>query len=182
MSIDFALIAVVLVCGQPADVHQTKNFSVYASTPEAAKKVGDAAEKMRSDLAKLWLGKSLPDWPFPCRIEVDAKSAKVGGFTDVSYSQGKVLAQKIVVRGPMERILKGPLAHELAHVIFAHHFGSQPPRWADEGGAILSEDDSQGAYQRKKIRILLVQQRQFPLRDFLAMRDYPDDLTLLLCT
>ena len=46
----------------------------------------------------------------------------------------------MTVEGSLERILNSVLPHEVTHTIFAAKFGRPLPRWADEGGAVLSED------------------------------------------
>ena len=42
--------------------YRTRSFLVSAPTPDLAKAVGDAAERLRRDLAIEWLGRELPDW------------------------------------------------------------------------------------------------------------------------
>jgi hypothetical protein len=169
-----------MVCGLvPEGTHRTRNFEVRAETLEIAKQVGDAAERHRATLAKRWLGKKLPDWTSPCRIDVTLSLERIGGLTSVSFSERQVVSIGVKVTGPLDRILNGPLPHELTHALFADHFGFQVPRWADEGGAILSEDGAQGERQNKSFQQILADERQIPLRRFLAMRDYPSDMGCL---
>jgi hypothetical protein len=179
MNVALSSLLAVMVCGQPAARHQTANFVVLAETPEVAKMVADSAETHRADLAKLWHGKKLPAWSTPCRIEVTITMGRPRAFTDLSYAKGKVVAHKIEMKGALDELLKGPLPHELTHVLLGHHFGAQAPRWADEGAAILSEDESQAVQQRKTFAEILTAEKHFPLRPFLAMRDYPDDMRCL---
>jgi hypothetical protein len=170
----------LLACGQaPQATHQSANFIVTAATPEVAKRVAESAESHRARLAKLWLEKELPDWSAPCRIEVVLDMDKVGGRTTISFCKGRVSSQRMEIRGPLGRLLKGPLPHELTHVLFAHYFGAPPPRWADEGGAILSEDAFQGDYQRRAFSKIMAEERCFGLRRLLDMRQYPDDIACL---
>jgi hypothetical protein len=173
-----SLLVALAMSPPPREYYQTNNFTVYADTADAAKQVGDAAETYRAELAKLWLGAALDDWPEPCRIDV-ADAERPGGATQISFARGKVLFQRVNVQGPLERVLKGPLPHELTHVLFAHHFGFQPPRWVDEGGAILSEGEKQRDAHRKMFGQILDKGRQFPLRDFFGLRDYPTDMACL---
>jgi len=180
MHLSFSSFVVVALCGQtPTSTYQTTNFVIYADAPEIAKLVGESAERSRKDLGKLWLGKEPPAWAAPCRIRVSLNMGRVEGFTDLSFAEGKVRAQKIAILGPLDRVLKGLLPHELTHVLFAHHFGVQPPRWADEGGAILSEDQHQEERQSKMFRKMLAEERSFSLRRLLEMRQYPDDVACL---
>ncbi len=169
-----------MVCGQnPEPSYQTTNFVVQAETAEIAKVVAESAERNRQDFARLWLEQDLPDWAFPCQIHVTIDLGRTAGRSDVSFSEGAVISQEINVRGPLQRVLKGPLPHELTHVLFAHYFGRQPPRWADEGGAILSEDAIQGDRQKILFRKIQAEDRCFALRQLLSMRDYPSDLPCL---
>jgi hypothetical protein len=182
MQCNFSALFLALAVSQPPPndtcYYETANFTVYAESDQTARKVGDAAELHRLALAKLWYGKELRDWPTRCRIDVNLTD-RPGGVTDISYSQERVLFQRVGVRGSLAGTLKGPLPHELSHVLFAHHFGQQPPRWADEGGAILFEAEVQQSAHRKRFREILDRQRQFPLRQLLGMRQYPPDIPCL---
>jgi hypothetical protein len=172
-------LVLALAMGQtPRECHQTANFVVYAESSAIAEKVAESAETNRRRLAKLWLGKELPDWPNPCRIDVNP-AERAGGVTEITYADGKVMFQRVSVRGPLERVLAGPLPHELTHVMFAHHFGRPLPRWADEGGAIVSEGTAQRAAHRKAFGEMLLGNRQFPLRQLLNMKSYPSDIPCL---
>jgi hypothetical protein len=180
MNVALSSLLAVVVCSQvPTSPHQSSNFVVHAETPEIARMVAVAAETNRTDLAKLWQGRKLADWSTPCRINVTITMNAPEAYTDISYSQGKVIGHKVEISGALEEILKGPLPHELTHVFLGHHFGSQAPRWADEGAAILSEANGQATLQRRTFDQILTAKRQFPLRAFLAMRDYPTDMRCL---
>jgi hypothetical protein len=169
-----------LVTGQTFPVsYQTANFVVEAATPEVAQLVAESAERYRRELARVWLEKDMPDWPAPCRVHVTLNADRPAGRTDISFARGQVVAQYVDVRGSLDRVLKGPLPHEITHVLFAHFFGAQPPRWADEGAAIISEDGIQGERQRQLFRKILADESYFSLRRLLAMRAYPEDLTCL---
>jgi hypothetical protein len=120
--------------------HRSDNFSVEGPTPAIAQQVIQRAEQLRMDVAVAWLGKEMAPWQTPCYLEVKVTTGAPAGGSSVDFDQvGRVSKQRIWVEGPMDRILGSILPHELTHVIFAHYFGRQPPRWADEGGAILGE-------------------------------------------
>lgn len=179
MQLGFSALLMALAVGHsPRECCQTANFQVFGPSAEVAQQVAEAAELHRKNLAKLWLDTKLDDWPSPCRIEVTL-SPRAGGATDVSFSRGAVIFPRIRVEGTLERILAGPLPHELTHLLLAHHFGFQPPRWADEGAAILSEGDAQGARHHEVLRTILDNRRQFPLRQLLEMAKYPADIPCL---
>src|SRR5581483_441762 len=111
----------------------TANFRVEGLLPEAARRVGQAAEKYRKEKALEWLGRELPGWADRCPIRVRLTAGGSGGSTSFAFDQGKVLQQSMNLEGPLERLLEVDLPHEMTHVILAHHFGTPIPRWADEG-------------------------------------------------
>jgi hypothetical protein len=53
------------------------------------------------------------------------------------------------------------------------------PRWADEGGSVLSEDDLERDRHDKLVRQILNQNRQIPLRRLFGLRDYPREVMCL---
>jgi hypothetical protein len=173
-----SLLLAVVVSNPSRDCYETANFAVYADSFEVARRVGESAEQHRANLTKRWFGAPAPAWSTRCRINV-AAAERVGGVTEISFSRGKVAFQKVNVQGPLEQILKGSLPHELVHVLFAHHFGFQPPRWVDEGGAILSEHATQSSSHRHTLRRILDNHGQFPLRQLFCMKQYPSDIPCL---
>ena len=48
---------------------------------------------------------------------------------------------KMEIQGPWNGSSAASLPHEVTHTVFAHYFRHPVPRWADEGGSVLSEDD-----------------------------------------
>jgi hypothetical protein len=178
MQLTIPALLAALICGQsPQARHCTANFIVQADTAEVAKLVGESAESRRVELAKLWFGDEAPVWASPCRIRVCVDVDRIAACTNIAFAGGKVRSQTVDLQGPLERVLKGPLPHELTHVLFAHHFGALPPKWADEGGAVLSEDQCQAERQNKVLRKVLAEGKCFPLRRLFAQREYPTDVS-----
>ena len=54
-----------------------------------------------------------------------------------------VTSQRMEIRGDAKQLLNSVLPHEVTHTVLAHHFGRPVPRWADEGGSVLSENDEE---------------------------------------
>ena len=77
-------------CGQAAaDGHRTANFLVDAPTEQLARRIGDAAEQYRHDLAVEWLGAALPRWSRPCPIKAQvAPHLGAGGATSFVFDAG----------------------------------------------------------------------------------------------
>jgi len=147
---------------------------VRAPAQDLARQIGDAAEYFRQEKALLWLGRALPPWPDRCPIEVKLGKGN-GGATSFAFDQGQVLGQAMTIQGRADRLLVSVLPHEVTHTIFAAHFRRPLPRWADEGGAVLSEDDLERGRQEAMNLEMLQARRQYRLRDLFGRMDYPKD-------
>ncbi|MGZ3430656.1 MAG: hypothetical protein ACXWN0_02570, partial [Isosphaeraceae bacterium] len=129
---------VPLLCGAS---FRTGNFVVEAPTQSIARTVAEHAETERVNIARAWLGRELPAWTTPCPIRVKVTSGEAGGLTSFGFNNGRVTDQSMMVEGRLDRILASALPHEITHTVFAAYFGGPMPRWADEGAALLSEDE-----------------------------------------
>jgi hypothetical protein len=173
----FFLIAAVASMGAS---YRTTNFVVEAPTPQIAQQVGQYAEHYRKEKAQLWLNQEMPPWPEPCPIRVTVTMGGAGGATSFAFDRGRVLGQNMHIEGSLERLLNSVLPHEVTHTVFAYNFRMPVPRWADEGGAVLSEDDIERNRHDKLVRqILNTQGRAIPLRRLFALKDYPSDVMAL---
>jgi RNA polymerase sigma factor (sigma-70 family) len=160
--------------------NRTLNFVVEAPTRRIAQLVAEAAERHRKAAALLWLGKELPAWPEPCPIKVTINLGGAGGATCFSFDNGKVTRQSMHLEGALDRILTGCLPHEITHTVLAHHFGSPVPRWADEGAALLAEDEEEQQRHEMLTRKLLdTPGKAIALRRLLPMRDFPTEVMAL---
>ncbi|HZT79906.1 MAG TPA: sigma-70 family RNA polymerase sigma factor, partial [Gemmataceae bacterium] len=183
-------------------VVETKNFTVTAPTRGLATLFAEAAERHRKEKALLWLGQELPAWPEPCPIQVKITMNGTSGATTFEFAEeptadrffaggtsstrgfafqrGKVKSRSMQLEGSLERLLLSALPHEVTHTVFADHFGKPVARWADEGGAVLSEDDEEQQRHEKLARTLVeTPGRAIPLRRLFAMRDFPEDVMAL---
>lgn len=159
---------------------RTANFSVQAPSAEMAKKVGLAAEYYRRKIAMEWLGKSMPQWYKRCDITVRVGQIGAGGATTFSFNRGQVFGWKMRVQGTLERILDSVIPHEVSHTVFACHFRRPLPRWADEGAATLVEHSSEQRIQKFRLRTILKNSQQIPLRQLLSMKQYPREMQQVL--
>jgi len=157
-------------------VYRTDNFRVEAPSADIARQIGQAAERHRKEQAVAWLGEELPAWSEACGIEVTIAVGGGNGRTSFLFDGGKVRRQSIVLEGTLDRLLTSVLPHEITHTIFAHYIGRPVARWADEGGAGMSEgphNRHDGLWQE----IMTTPGRSVPLRRLLTTRDYPGDVT-----
>lgn len=159
---------------------QTPNFIVDAPTAQVAQQVGQYAEHYRKEKAIQWLGREMPQWPAPCPLKVTVTMNGSGGATSFAFDRGRILEQNMHIEGSLERLLASVLPHEITHTVFAHHFRQPVPRWADEGGSVLSEDDIERNRHDILVRqILNTPGRAIPLRRLFALKEYPSDVMCL---
>lgn len=180
------VIALLLVAkAASAAEFRTRNFTVTAPTKELAKTFGEYAERYREQKALEWLGTVMPDWPEPCPLSVKVTNSQDGGgathftFGQGSDGQSRVLSRRMEIFGGVEKLLKSVLPHEVTHTVLAHRYGRAVPRWADEGGSVLSENDEERFSHDVRCREMLNQGRGIPLRHLFALEDYPRDMHVL---
>jgi hypothetical protein len=181
------IVALVAVLVAPAfasaATYDTKNFSTEAPTPELAKKFGDMAEFYREQKALAWLGQKMPAWPRRCPLHVQVTQGSAGGATTFTFGQegGRpiVTSIRMEIRGEAKQLLNSVLPHEVTHTVLAHHFGRPVPRWADEGGSVLSENDEERFNHDVRCRELLNAGRGIRLRVLFRMTEYPRDMIVL---
>jgi hypothetical protein len=178
----------VAILGSPtaaiAANYTTANFSVEAPSPELAKKFGEWAEFYRKEKALAWLGREMPQWPTPCPLQVQLTMGSASGattFTFGSDNSGRptVTSRQMEIRGETKQLIYSVLPHEITHTVFAHHFGRAVPRWADEGGSVLSENDEERYKHDVSCRELLNAGRGIRLPVLFRMVDYPKDMMVL---
>jgi hypothetical protein len=171
-------LALIAIASMGAE-YRTQNFVVIAANQEIAQKVGQWAEHYRREKAILWLGKEMPTWPAPCPLRVNVSMDGPSGETEFTFGSGGVSSQRMTIRGPLDRLIYSVLPHEITHTIFAYHFKAPVPRWADEGGSVLSEDDPERERHDKLVRGILNKNQQIPMRTLLALKEYPPQVMCL---
>ena len=164
--------------------HVTDNFIVDAPTKELARTFGEYAEKFRREKAIDWLGSEMPRWPQKCPLKVQVTMGHTGGATTFTFGvegnrRPAVMSQEMKIFGSVEQLLHSVLPHEVTHTVFAHHFGQPVPRWSDEGGSVLSENDDERFNHDVRCREVLNQGRGIPLRVLFKLKDYPKDMIVL---
>jgi len=160
-----------------AATFRTPNFVITNPDPAFARQAGQACERLRAELAVLWVGKPLPgDWAQPAQIAVrDNPRGGSGGGTSWAFAGGEAFGWSGTWQGPRPRILDSVAPHEITHMILASHFRRPVPRWADEGAAISMEHASEQANWRNAIVKCLKTRRGIAFRRLFAMTEYPAD-------
>jgi hypothetical protein len=158
--------------------YPTANFMVEAPTPQIAQRVGQMAEYYRKEKAIEWIGHEMPPWSERCPLHVKITLGGAGGATSFNFMNGQVW-QTMQIEGSLDRLLASVLPHEVTHTVFAYYFRCPVPRWADEGGAVLSEDDLERSRHDMMVRQILNSGHAIPLRRLFALRDYPREVGAL---
>src|SRR4051812_17023026 len=100
----------------PAGELLTLNFSIQNLESAVARQVGEAAEKLRKEIAREWLGEEMPVRTDRCPIQVTIHAGRNGGVSRFNYDRGKVLSQSMRVEGSLDSVLAGVLPHEMTHI------------------------------------------------------------------
>jgi hypothetical protein len=183
MGMAFRLPLVLVLAGALASLgasHRSTNFVVEAANPQVAQQVAQYAEHYRKEKALQWLGQEMPAWGQPCPLRVTVTMSGAGGATTFQFDNGAIMTQHMHIEGSLDRLLNSVLPHEVTHTVFAYHFRCPVPRWADEGGAVLSEDEPERNRHDMLCRqILNTPGRAIPLRRLFGLRDYPGDVMAL---
>lgn len=163
-----------------AEKASSENFEVVAPTRQMAETFAKAAEAYRKEKAMEWLGEEMPRWKERCPLVVEVNPTRTGGATTFTFApRGGVVQQDMKIFGKVDQLLESVLPHEVTHTVLAHHFGVPVPRWADEGGSVLSENDNERLEHDIKCREFLNAERGIPLRHLFPMKDYPKDTIVL---
>jgi hypothetical protein len=161
---------------------RSQNFVVTAPDQQTAQQFAQMAEKYRKEKAMDWLGQEMPPWPQPCPLHVKPTMGGAGGATKFNYDfRGNYEVLSMDIEGDYTKMLYSVLPHEVTHTVFAHHFRYPVPRWADEGGSVLSENDAERAHHDQLIRTYLNRQQGIQLRRLLNLKEYteiPDVMVL----
>ena len=166
----------------------TGNIVVVGTSQSRADFIGEHAETIRRETFSQLLGETHPKpWLVRCEIHVHASAdsfeqavggspAEARGATSLEFSGDRVVTRRIDVMGDGPGIVPDAIDHELVHVVLADHFiHAAPPRWADEGLALLfdtpeKQKGHEADFQDARRRGLV-----WSVADLLALEDYPAD-------
>lgn len=159
----------------------TTNFRTVAPNKELAEKFGDFAEHYRKEKAIEWLGKEMPTWPDRCPLKVEINPKQSGGATTFTFipTQLGVKEQEMKIWGETKQLLYSVLPHEVTHTVLAYHFGKAVPRWADEGGSVLSENEEEWFSHDIRCREILNAGRGISMKVLFTLKEYPRDMIVV---
>jgi hypothetical protein len=162
------------------------NVIVHGSSRARSNEIAAFAERTRNEVFHRLLGIDRPGrWTARCSIHVhstpDSFADAVGmppvgtrGATSIDFAGDAVASRRIDVMGDGSDVIPDALAHEIVHVVLADHFvHAPPPRWADEGLAVLFDDSEKQGGHEEDFRAAAGQGAAFSAADLLALEDLP---------
>lgn len=160
--------------------YRTTNFLVNAATVEQAAAIAQDAERVRRRLALEWLDRELAPWTEPCPLVVVVNERMAPrGETSYVFRNGRPTAWQMRVEGPWLTIRHSVLPHEVAHAVFASHFGRSVPRWAEEGACVVVEHSEDQRKLEEALGRYFDDGRMLALSHLLSMDAYPGDVMVM---
>jgi hypothetical protein len=164
----------------------TANFDVHGTSSTRAEAIVRHAEQVRERAFETLLGASAPSpWTVRCEIHLHATEESfaeaVGGPPDgargataIEFAEAGICVRRIDLMDDDPAAVPDALAHELVHVILADHFTTAPPpRWADEGLAVLFDDEAKQAGHARDFAAARRVGMTWSASHLLAMEEYP---------
>jgi hypothetical protein len=164
----------------------TANFDVHGTSSTRAEAIVRYAEQVRERAFETLLGASAPSpWTVRCEIHLHATEESfaeaVGGPPDgargataIEFAEAGICVRRIDLMDDDPAAVPDALAHELVHVILADHFTiAPPPRWADEGLAVLFDDEAKQAGHARDFAAARRAGMTWSASHLLAMEEYP---------
>lgn len=165
------------------------SFVVVGLPPERAAAVAAHAEEVRAKIELRLLGReSPPAWSPRCELHVHGTASgftsAVGmpplaarGATSLEFTGDRVSLRRIDLMGDRPDQIPDALDHELVHVVLGDRFTDvSPPRWGDEGLAILFDPPEIRRRHEADFRTALEHGQAWRVRDLLALDLDPSDL------
>lgn len=185
----FWLVAAALACPWGmADAADAASVVVHGVDGTRAAAIADRAERFRRQAFERLLGDDSPaPWLVRCVIHVHATpgsfTAVVGaaptvarGATSLEFVGARLVSRRIDVMGDGVDVIPDAMCHELVHVVLADHFvTAAPPRWADEGLALLFDSSTKQRRHEADFRAAERHGLALSAADLLALEDYPGD-------
>jgi len=164
------------------------NIVVHGTSQSRGEIIRNHAEKIRREAFSTLLGETHPKpWLVRCEIHVHASSeafadavggppVEARGATSLEFSGDRVVTRRIDVMGDGPATVPDSIDHELVHVVLADHFvHAPPPRWADEGLALLFDTPEKQHFHEADFKEAQRRGLIWTASELVAMEEYPAD-------
>lgn len=150
-----------------------------------ARKVAAYCEQWRVKLQKYWIAQEQDAWQVKCEVVVHAG---IGGYlTAVGGGARQTFGSSLIKFGTDKQVVRrvidfrgdnphglAAVPHEMTHVVLADLLdGRQPPRWADEGMAILADTHEKQMLHERDLAHGLASRAAFRVGELMALDSYP---------
>ncbi len=168
---------------------ESSNFFIHATSDEATRaKVARTCEKLRKQLTTKWFGDNLEAWERKCHVvlhrtkstyqqAVGDAVANTSGSTWIEFDKrNKTLVTLRRIDLLCDKVADDltALPHELTHALLADWFeDQQPPRWLDEGIAVLNDPVAKQALHLRDLRNAYYNHTSFRILELLQLEDHP---------
>jgi len=162
------------------------NFVVrnYAASHDA-RQVAEHCERWRAKLQKYWIATEQKSWTIKCDVvvhagigtylhAVGAGGRQTFGSSLIRFDDAKHVARRLIDFRGDSPLGIAAVPHEMTHIILADLLGGrQPPRWADEGMAILADTHEKQMLHERDLTSGLANRAAFRIAELLTIETYP---------
>lgn len=166
-------------------VTETRNFRVHSFGRPLYPEVAQKCEDLRSAIAEVWFDSEEDQvWEPKCDLVLHgtfaAYQSAVGTFARCTAAcctiepiSETTSRRRIDVRADRSGWMQY-LPHEFTHLLCDGRLtAGRPPRWVDEGMALLADPPAKRAGHERELRTAMRSGRLFRLTELLTMSDYP---------
>ncbi len=168
-------------------IARTANFFVCSDqSREQAVELGRAAEALRDEMRRRWLGEFDDEpWSPRCRLVLHRTrqgyvsaagrgSEATVGSSLVTVEAGRITGRRIDLLCGGRSPSSSALPHELTHVVLRERFvAAGVPRWADEGAAVLADSLVKRSLHRADLETAFTRRATFHAAELLIVDGYP---------
>lgn len=168
---------------------ESPNFIIHTPSDEAARaKIAQSCEQLRQDLSSKWFGDPLDAWKLKCHVvlhrtkgsyqqAVGNAVANTSGSTWIEFDKRdgtRITLRRIDLLCDKNTDDLAALPHELTHALLADWFsGKQPPRWLDEGMAVLADTKAKQSLHLRDLRAAYFNRTSYRVVELLQLEDHP---------
>lgn len=162
------------------------NFIVHGAVADRGSRIARHAEDSRERIFAVLLGVTPPKtWTVRCEIHLHGSEQSfaeaVGGppdgargATSIEFAGADAVLRRIDLMDDDPDGIPAALDHELVHMVLADRFtAGPPPRWADEGLAVLFDEHHTQAAHDDDFRTAHRTDMTWGVADLLEMEEYP---------